>query len=234
MQDGDLYFATKEAPDTEEERSTRKAMQLLILQPLKKQIKALKEQIECLDRKFGDSVSALTLRMDAASVNEADATGKVDAAVDAKTSGGGSEAEIQRNKLPEKASAPQEQHRADPVENIETRQRAQQLSGENEKLLPIEQIEQEQQTQAHAAHLIELLRTQNERLEAKLDQNQLTSISQIEHLQQQIEQLRKQNEQLQKQNEQHQKQNEQLQKQNESSEAKIDQMIQILNSLKFD
>ena len=106
------------------------------------------------------------------------------------------------------------------MEIIETHQRAQQLSEENEKLLPIEQIEQEQQTQAHAAHLIELLRTQNERLEAKLDQNQLTSTSQIEHLQQQIEQLRKQNEQL--------------QKQNESSEAKVDQMIQILKSLKFD
>ena len=63
-------------------------------------------------------------------------------------------------------------------------------------------------------------RTQTECLKSKLDQNQLTSTSQIEHLQQQIEQLRKQNEQL--------------QTQNESSEAKIDQMIQILKSLKFD
>ena len=97
MEDGHLYFTTKETPDTEEERSTRKAMQLLIMEPLKK-------QIESLDRKVGKAV--------------------------------------------------------------------------------------------------------------------LTSTSQIEHLQQQIEQLRKQNEQL--------------QKQNESSEAKVDQMIQILKSLKFD
>merc|ERR1711937_933509 len=101
-----------------------------------------------------------------------------------------------------------------------TRQRAQQLAEENEKLLPIEETEHKQQTQAHAVNLIELLRKQNERLEAKLDQNQLTSTSQIEHLQQQIEQLRKQNEQL--------------QKQNESSEAKVDQMIEILKSLKVD
>ena len=227
MEDGHLYFTRKETPDTEEERSTRKAMQLLIMEPLKK-------QIESLDRKVGNAVSALKLLMDAAGVKEADATTQLDAALDAKTSGGESEAEIQRNQVREKDNAPQEEHRADPVENIETRQRAQQLAEENEKLLRIEQIEHKQQTQAHAANLIELLRKQNERLEAKLDQNQLTSISQIEHLQQQIEQLRKQNEQLQKQNEQHQKQNEQLQKQNESSEAKIDQMIQILKSSKFD
>merc|ERR1711904_328796 len=168
-------------------------MQLLIMEPLKK-------QIESLDRTVGNAVSALKLLMDAAGVKEADATTQLDAALDAKTSGGESEAEIQRNQVREKDNAPQEEQRADPVENIETRQRAQQLAEESEKLLPIEQIEHKQQTQAHAANLIELLRKQNERLEAK---------------------------QLQKQNEQHQKQNEQLQKQHESSEAKIDQMIHI-------
>ena len=235
MEDRHLFvFVTKETPDTEEERSTRKAMQLLIMEPLKK-------QIESLDRKVGNAVSALKLLMDAAGVNYADATTQLDAALDAKTSGGESEAEIQRNQVREKDNAPQEEQRADPVENIETRQRAQQLSGENEKLLPIEQIEQEQQTHAHAAHLIELLRTQNERLEAKLDQNQLTSTSQIEHLRKQNESLEatqahaaSQIEQLRKQNEKLEKQNEKLEKQNESLEAKVDQMIQMLKSLKFE
>ena len=201
MEDGHFYFARKQTSDTEEERSTRKAMQLLIMEPLKK-------QIESLDRKVGNAVSALKLLMDAAGVNDADATTQLDAALDAKTSGGESEAEIQRNQVREKDNGPQEEHRADPVENIETRQRAQQLAEENVKLLPIEQMEH-----LIARSALRLLRKENERLEAKLDQNQLTSTSQIEQLQ---------------------KQNEQLQKQKESLEAKVDQMIHILQSLKLD
>ena len=71
MQDGDLYFVTKEAPETEEERSTRKAMQILILQPLKKQIKSLEAKVDQNQltqaqlRKQNESLESKVMELDA-------------------------------------------------------------------------------------------------------------------------------------------------------------------------
>ena len=63
MQDGYLYFMTKETPNTEDERSTRKALQLSTeeaLKPLKKKI----EQIESLEAKLEAKLEANVHRLD--------------------------------------------------------------------------------------------------------------------------------------------------------------------------
>ena len=65
-EDGWLYFVTKEAPNTEDERSTRRAMQVSTeeaLKPLKKQIEEMREQMrkqnENFEAKFEKLLKAL-------------------------------------------------------------------------------------------------------------------------------------------------------------------------------